>query len=37
MFVVLFYHQKLLLVGKVVFVYHGGKVYCLCGKGYVNC
>jgi len=30
MFVVLFYHPKLLLVGKVVFVYHGGEVPCLC-------
>lgn len=30
MFVVLFYHQNLLLVGKFVFMYNGGEVQCLC-------
>jgi hypothetical protein len=37
MFVVLFYHQNLLLVENFVFMYNGGEVHCLCGKGYVNC
>jgi hypothetical protein len=22
---------------KLFFLYHGGEVHCLCGKGYVNC
>jgi len=31
-FVVLFYHFKLLLMGEVVFVYHGGETFIFVGK-----